>query len=313
MQMSLSRRDTLSRVGASFAKTQHMVRKLIFSLVLGALAIPAYALANQHEHRATVLMRSGDKVAGQLEDVENGLVYLRVSLHDQRRLPIGDVALIDLVGGASGLPETELNEARGAGHLVVLRDGSSVKGQFIDVRGGEEGAAPNENHALHFRTAGGEERRIMLDNVGRIYLGNYPGAATTTTTTTTSSDPVPAGATRVPANQTWVATPLKVRRGDMVTFNVTGQIQLSQDGEDVAIAAGSLRQRKAPGSPLPANLAGALIAKIGNSAPFPIGNTTSPVTMPADGQLYLGINDDEVSDNRGEFTITVSPTTTRRR
>ncbi len=255
-------------------------------------------------------MRNGDKVAGQLEDVENGLVYVRVSLHDQRRLPIGDVALIDLVGGASGLPETELNEARGASHVVVLRDGSSVKGQFIDVRGGEEGAAPNENHALHFRTASGEERRITLDNVGRIYLGNYPGAATTTTTPT-SSDPVPAGATRVPANQTWVATPLKVRRGDMVTFNVTGQIQLSQDGEDVAIAAGSLRQRKAPGSPLPANLAGALIAKVGNSAPFPIGNTTSPVTMPADGQLYLGINDDEVSDNRGEFIVTTQRTTRR--
>jgi hypothetical protein len=25
--------------------------------------------------------------------------------------------------------------------------------------------------------------------------------------------------------------------------------------------------------------------------------------MPADGQLYLGINDDEVSDNKGEFIV----------
>jgi len=25
--------------------------------------------------------------------------------------------------------------------------------------------------------------------------------------------------------------------------------------------------------------------------------------MPADGQLYLGVNDDEVSDNRGEFIV----------
>lgn len=255
-------------------------------------------------------MRNGDKVAGQLEDVENGLVYVRVSLHDQRRLPIGDVALIDLVGGATGLPETELSEARGASHLVVLRDGSSVKGQFIDVRGGEEGAAANENHALHFRTAGGEERRISLDNVGRIYLGNYPGAATTTNTP--NSDPVPAGATRVPANQAWVATPLTVRRGDTVTFNVTGEIQLSEDAGDKAISAGSLRQRKAANAPLPANLAGALIAKVGNSAPFPIGNNTSPVTMPADGQLYLGINDDEVSDNRGEFIVTAQRNARRR-
>jgi hypothetical protein len=86
-----------------------------------------------------------------------------------------------------------------------------------------------------------------------------------------------------------------------VRFNVSGRIQLSDDSEDVAHAAGSLRQRLAKGSPLPQNYAGALIAKVGDSAPFPIGNNTAPVTMPSAGQLYLGINDDEVSDNRGEY------------
>ena len=29
--------------------------------------------------------------------------------------------------------------------------------------------------------------------------------------------------------------------------------------------------------------------------------------MPANGQLYLGINDDEVSDNRGEFIVQITP------
>jgi len=100
--------------------------------------------------------------------------------------------------------------------------------------------------------------------------------------------------------------------GDTIRFNATGRVQLSEDGEDVAISAGSLRQRHAPGAPLPGNLAGALIAKVGNSPPFPIGNNTEPIAMPADGQLYLGINDDEVSDNRGEFVVTVQPTRRRR-
>jgi hypothetical protein len=94
-----------------------------------------------------------------------------------------------------------------------------------------------------------------------------------------------------------------VRKGDTVTFNVTGQVQLSDNPNDVAHSAGSLTQRRAAGSPLPQNFAGALIAKVGNSAPFPIGDVSTPVTMPADGQLYLGVNDDEVSDNRGEFIV----------
>ena len=96
-------------------------------------------------------------------------------------------------------------------------------------------------------------------------------------------------------------------------FNVSGRIQLSDDTEDVAHAAGSVRQRFAKGSPLPQNFAGALIAKVGGSAPFPIGNNTAAVTMPSAGQLYLGINDDEVSDNRGEYIVTLSPMQTRRR
>jgi hypothetical protein len=290
-----------------------VIRKLVLSLALGALVLPSITLA-QHEHRATVLLRNGDRVEGLLEDVENGTVFVRRSLHDQQRIGIGNVALIDFVGGASGLPETELSMARGGNHVVFLRNGTNFSGQFVDIRGGEASASTGENHSLIFRTSNGEERRVPLDSVGRIYLGNFPGATTANASTATSNEPLPTGAMRVPGNATWVATPLSVRRGDQVRFNVTGRIQLSDDAEDMAHSAGSLRQRRAPGSPLPQNFAGALIAKVGNSAPFPIGDVTTPIPMPADGQLYLGINDDEVADNRGEYTVTMQHTRgTRRR
>ena len=61
-------------------------------------------------------------------------------------------------------------------------------------------------------------------------------------------------------------------------------------------------------------LAGALIGRIGNGAPFGIGNQTS-VPMPASGELYLGINDDQVADNTGGFVVDVKPqaSVTRRR
>ena len=289
-----------------------VIRKVLLTLALAALVLPSLSFAD-HEHRATVVMRNGDRVAGMLEDVENGIVFVRVSLHDQRKLGLGDVALIDLVGGGQGLPETELSAARGSHHLAILRDGSSLHGQFVDIRGGEANAQ-GENHRLIFRTVNGEQREITLDRVGRIYLGNFPGSTTITQVpyTPTSNDPLPAGGIRVPGNATWVATPLFVRKGDRITFNTTGRVQLSDDANDVAHAAGSLRQRYANGSPLPQNFAGALIGKIGNSAPFAIGDVAS-ITAPFDGQLYLGINDDEVGDNRGEFTVILGHTRLTRR
>jgi hypothetical protein len=297
-------------------------RKLILVTALAALLTPSLALAD-HEHRVTVLMRNGDRVAGLLEDVEGGVVFVRASLHDQRKLGLGDVALIDLVGGASGLPETELSVARGANHVALLRDGSSWTGQFVDIHGGEANASANENHSLIFRTTNGEERRVSLDNVARIYLGHFPGGTTAAAPAPapkpapaapsfTSGDAIPAGAVRVPANSAWTPTSLVVRQGDQVRFDVRGRVQLSDDAGDVAEAAGSLRERRANGSPLPQYYAGALIAKVGNSPAFPIGNQTNAIVMPADGTLFLGVNDDEMNDNRGEFVVSMAQPRRRR-
>ena len=61
----------------------------------------------------------------------------------------------------------------------------------------------------------------------------------------------------------------------------------------------------APGAPLPRALAGALLGRIGSGQPFAIGNLTS-VVMPADGELFLGVNDDGLNDNSGQFTVTVT-------
>jgi hypothetical protein len=57
---------------------------------------------------------------------------------------------------------------------------------------------------------------------------------------------------------------------------------------------------------------GGLIAKVGNSAPFPIGGNTSPIRMPANGRLMLGVNDNELGDNSGFFSVTVQRTGQRR-
>jgi hypothetical protein len=52
--------------------------------------------------------------------------------------------------------------------------------------------------------------------------------------------------------------------------------------------------------------AGALIARIGNGAAFLIGGNNQPITMPANGRLSLGVNDDHFADNSGTYSVSIS-------
>jgi hypothetical protein len=112
---------------------------------------------------------------------------------------------------------------------------------------------------------------------------------------------------RVNSQQRWTDTGIIVRTGDIITFQSSGQIQMSDNAQDVASPAGSLQRRMAPDAPVGNVLAGALIAKIGAYSPVAIGDQTR-VAAPVPGQLYLGVNDDHLADNRGEFTVVVSVT-----
>jgi hypothetical protein len=124
-------------------------------------------------------------------------------------------------------------------------------------------------------------------------------------TPTQPSQPSEPGAIVVPGNQQWVPTGLVVRRGERLSIRSSGEIQLSANANDKARPAGAMSGRRAPGSPLPEELAGALIARIGNNPPFALGNLTSSV-MPTGGPLYLGINDDAVGDNGGQYEVVIT-------
>src|SRR5262245_13317975 len=112
-----------------------MLFRTLPAVLLTALAVTLSA--QEGADRATVLLRDGSKVEGRIEALGSGTLFLRVSLADQRRLPVSNVALIDRKGGASGLPETELREARGPDHLLLLVGGRSEKGQLLSIKGGE--------------------------------------------------------------------------------------------------------------------------------------------------------------------------------
>jgi hypothetical protein len=51
---------------------------------------------------------------------------------------------------------------------------------------------------------------------------------------------------------------------------------------------------------------GALIGRIGNGTPFLIGANNAPMTVTGNGRLMLGINDDMLTDNSGQFYVTIT-------
>jgi len=276
-------------------------------VTVGLLAAPSAA-----QERATVVKRDGSKVSGQFEawNRNNNSLYIRVSLGDQRIIPLGEAAVVDVEGDGDNLPETELGPARGSDHVLVTRTGEVIRGRLVNIEGGE-GSGVDGPRIVSFKPNEAAERRVRFAEVRRLYLGNFPASATSNQPITEPD--LPAGAVRVPANGRWVATTVVVGRNDRVAFSTTGQVQLSGDPEDRAGAAGSVKGRYAANAPAPTLLAGALIGRVGNGPAFAIGDQTQPLPMNGEGQLFLAVNDDEVTDNQGAFAVTMTVTRGRRR
>ncbi len=113
---------------------------------------------------------------------------------------------------------------------------------------------------------------------------------------------------RVMPQQRWTDSGITVRAGDTLTLDASGNMQLSDDAKDTAIPAGSTINRRAPDAPMLNQLAGGLIARIDNYAPIFLGGRRT-FTVPVSGRLFLGVNDDYLDDNRGEFVVNISVAT----
>jgi hypothetical protein len=129
------------------------------------------------DERVTVMMRDGTLVSGPLEAMHSGSVWVRERPDQQRTLRQSDVALLDFVGGGSGLPATETREAGGPQHLLVLRNGESRKGRLVKVSGGEGDEGVNSKLTFVFRADRGANEEFSTGQIGRLYLGRFPNAA----------------------------------------------------------------------------------------------------------------------------------------
>ena len=126
----------------------------------------ALALASFAAQSATVVLRSGERLAGELVDMGAGGFSVRVS-GAMRRIPTGDVAVVDFGGGGT-FPSNEVSRIQGQ-HLVVLSNGQLVTGRLTDIGG-------SQPLRISVDTAGGR-REFSSNEVRRIYLASPPGSA----------------------------------------------------------------------------------------------------------------------------------------
>jgi hypothetical protein len=268
-----------------------MVKKLVVTsgIVLSGWLAGAALLAQEP---STLVLKSGERISGELVDMNASGFAIRVNGQD-RTVGTGDVASVEFVGGA--MPADAQNRVNAGQQVVVLRSGEVIEGRLSDVGG-------TRPLRLTVDTPSGQ-RNFNSSDVAQIYLARPGGSQAVATSGQAAQIPAGAQTITVPANQPWTDTGITVQRGERIQFNASGDIMVSAQASSGV--GGSPIQA---GGRLPVGTAGvgALIARVGNGAPFLIATNTAPIPMPANGRLQLGINDDHHADNSGNFTVAIT-------
>jgi len=292
-----------------------MRKQFFIPVMAGMLALSA---AQAFAQSGTVVMRNGDRVQAEVRDMGRDF-SLRVN-GQPRSVPIGEIVLIDFTGNGRDISNDELSRANAANGYIVMKNGETFNASLKDLTG---------DPLIAIFTNG---RRANLGEVSRIYMSsvnNVPGFPQANNQTIAPTDegrpgwrgrgrgrdrdgyqersaaPANARSVVVPSNVQWTNAGFNVSRGQYLRFEPSGEIRLSTNAEDVARGAGAISGRRADNATIPSVPVGALIGRIGNGQPFVIGDTTNAIDMNANGRLFLGINDDHVADNSGNFVVKV--------
>src|SRR5436190_17278537 len=118
----------------------------------------------------------------------------------------------------------------------------------------------------------------------------------------------------VAGNRRWTPTGVTVKTGDSITIDASGSIHFRPFPIDSVSPAGQSqktcaaltnRQGKVAPFPAPDLDCWSLIGRIGTDAPFQVGTRTS-FNATSDGELQLGVNDNQLPDNTGSWQATIS-------
>lgn len=286
------------------------MRRFILAVVL-VVSSAAVVLA----FPATLMLKGGQRVSGDLTYRVGGN---DVTI-DGRDYSLDDVAVISYVttdpaaAEVNSVPTMDGNPSELERHVFVTRDGQTIFGKLYKF-------SP-DGRTVTFDPRGGGRRDIQADQLARIYIN--PGSArrlyapivarNQAPTVPVPTPPVQTSGTtiRVPGNQQWVPTNINVQAGDTIRFDSRGEVRYSRNSADRATPAGAVNGSISEAGPVPRAPLGALIGRVGSGTGFNRGRTfligsQGAVKMPTGGPLFLGINDDGVGDNTGDFVVTIS-------
>ena len=193
---------------------------------------------------------------------------------------------------------------------LVLNDGRRVRGELIGVYGRE----------VEFEERDGGRRRtirIPRNGIDRIEFNDRDSSFDRDGDRDRDRDrddfagggvTIPRGMRErtvyVNAREQWTASGIEVRPGQPVYFMASGEVRWGPNRRD-----GADGERNSPrnaGRPLPDRPAAALIGRIGDRNEFFfIGADAGPYRARSNGQLFLGINDDVLTDNSGTLRVIV--------
>lgn len=150
---------------------------------------------------------------------------------------------------------------------------------------------------------------VLLTGIGQ-RSGAPAGQPTAGSGNGAASSPLATSYARtVPATHQWTGTGIALHAGDRLGITASGEIHVSPSsavgpaGNPRCTPAVNDRADSAqfPGPGLPC---WSLIARIGSGAPFEVGTATR-ITA-ASGELYLGVNDDDLSANSGRWAAAIT-------
>jgi hypothetical protein len=177
---------------------------------------------------------------------------------------------------------------------LVLRNGDRISGRLVAVRNGVVEFEQERGGQRVMRVDQDEVRAIEFDRGFRLEpLGGDNGR--------------PRGMrereVNVSARTPWNDTGISLRAGQTIYFQATGRVRWGPRRQDGP--AGESESPRNSSRPIPSRPGAALIGRIGDDAPFFIGDDMNAIRVRSGGQLLLGINDDVFEDNSGEFRVSV--------
>ncbi len=181
---------------------------------------------------------------------------------------------------------------------LYLRNGQRIEGELLGIRNGQIEFEERRSFGS------GRTLRFDRDEVDRIEFENRRNYNSNNNNNSYGGRPngLRERQVMVSASTAWSDSGVDVRAGQTIFFEAEGRVRWGRDRQDGP--AGERNSPSNPNRPMGNRNAAALIGKIGNDLFF-IGDDAGPIRMRSSGRLYLGINDDVLTDNSGNFRVVV--------